>query len=178
MPLTTTNAAILSAAKQAIEILLRFKGIDVELVPKNGTVIAKPGGGRDFVPAAPRKPQTIALSKLGNDDLGTASTDEGQYVRRAYALTGRFDMEIAIGDFWEDDEAEYTVETLDQTNGWKTSAEVIGFVKIVDPLGDKAKASKITETSMAPYGTVCCGEGVLIDGEWECCGKYIGVQRG
>ena len=134
MPQLTSNGAILAAAKKAIEVLLQFKGSEVILVPKNGTVVAKPSGGRDFVAAAPRAVQTIALSRIGSENIGQANTDDGQYVTRAYALTGRWDMDIAIGDSWSDDEADYTVDSVDQTSGFKTSADVIGFVKITDPL--------------------------------------------
>lgn len=135
MPQLTSNAAILSAAKRAIEVLLQFKGSQVILVPKNGTVVAKPSGGRDFVPAAPRAAQTVVISRIGSENIGQANTDDGQYVTRAYTLTGRWNMAIAIGDTWSDGEADYTVDSVDQTSGFKTSADVLGFVKIVDPLG-------------------------------------------
>ena len=135
MPQITSNAAILSSARRAIEVLLQFKGFQVILVPKNGTVVAKPSGGRDFVSAAPRVTQTVVLSRAGSEYIGQANTDDGQYVTRSYVLTGRWNMAIAIGDTWSDTEADYTVDSVDQTSGFKTSAEVIGFVKIVDPLG-------------------------------------------
>lgn len=134
MPQLTSNGAILSAARQAIEVLLRFKGFGVALVPKNGTVVAKPSGGRDWYPATPRALQQIALSRVGSDNIAQANTDEGQYVTRSYVLTGRWNMAIAIGDSWSDGEADYTVESVDQTSGFKTSADVIGFLKIDDPL--------------------------------------------
>lgn len=130
MPKVTSSASINNAARQAIEVLLRFKGFEVALVPREGTVVAKPGGGRDFFPAEPRPPQLVALSKVGEDNYGTASTDEGQYVTRSYVLTGRWNMDIALGDTWSDGEADYKVESLDQTSGFKTSATVIGFLNI------------------------------------------------
>jgi hypothetical protein len=183
MPLTTSNAAILSAARQAIEVLLRFKGSDVVLTPKNGTVVAKPGGGRDFVPAEPRPVQRIALSKVGADNYGAAGTDDGQYVTRSYVLTGRHDMQIAVGDFWEDAEANYTVDTLDQTNGFKTSADVIGFLKINENLGDipepptllsvRQQVPPSTYPQIRPEGWSCCGAGIMVDGEWRCCGEGV-----
>lgn len=165
MPQITTSAAVLSAAKQAIEILLRFKGAEVTLVPKNGTVVAKPGGGRDFIPAEPREPQQVAMSLIGTERVGNANTDDGQYITRTYALTGRWDMAIAVGDTWSDDEAEYTVEAVDQTNGFKTYATVIGFVNVDDPLGDPP-----TPISLAASGWTCCGNGYMVDGQWQCCG--------
>lgn len=134
MPQLTSNPAILAAARKAIEVLLQFKGAEVTLLPKNGTIVAKPSGGRDFVPAEPREPQLVAFSRVGSENIGQANTDDGQYVTRAYVLTGRWDMDIAIGDSWSDGEADYTVESVDQTSGIKTSADVIGFVKIDDPL--------------------------------------------
>lgn len=131
MPQIVTKAPILAAARRAIEILLEFKGFDVVLTPARGSVVEKPGGGRDFVAGNDRVPQTIALSNLTGDDISAATTDDGQYVVRRYALTGRHDMVIAVGDTWQDAEAEFKVEAVDQSSGFKTAADVLGFTKLV-----------------------------------------------
>ena len=173
MPQITTSTAILNAAKQAIEVLLRFKGIDVTLVPKNGTVLAKPGGGRDFIPAEPREPQKVSLGYVGAERIDNTNTDGGQYVTRIYALTGRHDMAIAVGDTWTNDEAEFTVESVDQTSGFKTSATVTAFMNVDDPLGNPVILAPLADLT-EPTGWSCCGEGMMVDGVWQCCGG--GVQ--
>lgn len=130
MPQITANANILNAARKAIAIMLQFKGISVELKPKAGVKTPKPGGGHDFVPGLLRDPQQISLTKVGGDIIEDSSNDGAQYIVRNYILTGEWNMRIALGDTWEDDEAEYKVDTLDQTSGFKTSADVIGYVKL------------------------------------------------
>ena len=165
MPQVTTNAAVLNAAKKAIDILLKFKGFEVILVPRN-EIIAKPGGGRDFVPGEARDAQTVAMSLLGEERVDNASTDGGQFVIRTYALTGLADLAIAIGDSWDDDEAEYTVEQVDKSSGFKTAAIVLGFVKIDDPRGGPP--------SIPPTGWSCCGNGSVVEGVWQCCGSGVG----
>jgi len=109
---------------------LTFKGLPIELLPTEATPIAKPGGGVDFVPQPPRVPQDFALSKVGSDNVTTSNNDDGQARTRNYVLTGRFDAEIAIGDTWSDDEADYRVETVDGTNGYATRATVLGYLKV------------------------------------------------
>lgn len=132
MPQIVQNAGILNAAKQAIEVMLRLKGIDIELIPVKGSPVAKPGGGHDFVPPVNRDPQKFALSKTsGFDGLEYSPNDEGLNRKRAYVLTGRSDAEIAVGDTFSDDEADYTVDTVDATSGFKTQATVTGFLKVL-----------------------------------------------
>lgn len=129
MPAIVQDPRILAAAQRAIDVLLRFKGITIVLSPVKGDPVAKPGGGHDFVPPPPRAPQTFALSKTtGFDGIEFSPNDEGENRKRAYVLTGRFDAEIAVGDQWSDAEADYTVETVDQDNGFKTQATVTGWL--------------------------------------------------
>lgn len=132
MPLIVTNPSILNAARTAIEVLLKFKGQQITLLPTQGERIPKPGGGHDFAEPTPRAPQTFALSKLNNfDDIDFSPNDDGKNQKRSYLLTGRHDAEIAKGDTFSDDEADYTVDTLDQTSGFKTMAGVTGWLKQV-----------------------------------------------
>lgn len=125
----TTNPSILAAAKQAIEVLLQFKGVAVAFVPQKGLTVVKPGGGEDFVAGIARTPQMLSLTQIGADLVTDASTDEQRYVTRNYVGTGRWNMLVEVGDEWEDLAARYKVETVDQTSGFKTSIEVVGFVK-------------------------------------------------
>ena len=126
----TTKPALLATAKRAIEIKLQFQGFDVVLIPKKGDSVAKPGGGHDFAGATPRAAQRVSLSRLGNDNIQDASSDDGQVIYRNYLLTGRLDMEIAEGDSWEDDEARFVVASFDQSSGFKTTADVVGHIKL------------------------------------------------
>ena len=131
MPAIVQVPSILAAARSAIEILLRFKGIDVVLYPVKGIPVPKPGGGHDFATPTPRDAQQFALSKTNAfDGIEFSSNDEGMSRKRAYVMTGRYDAEIAIGDTFSDDEADYTVDTVDQTSGFKTQATVTGFLKV------------------------------------------------
>lgn len=132
MPQIVVVPGILAAARNAIEILLKFKGVEVVLTPAKGATIQKPSGGDDFTEGVDRAPQLISLSKIGADVVSDGENDEQRYVIRNYILTGRHDMLIAIGDRWSDSEADYRVDTLDQTNGYKTSADVVGYIKLAD----------------------------------------------
>jgi hypothetical protein len=130
MPKIVQDAGILVAAQAAIEILLKFKGTDIVLTPNKGERVSKPGGGHDYVPPVDRDPQTFALSKTNAfDGIEFSPNDDGKNQKRAYVLTGRFDAVIAKGDTWSDDEADYQVDTLDQTSGFKTQATVTGWLK-------------------------------------------------
>lgn len=131
MPAITTDPGILAAAREAIAIMLSFKGIPVALLPSKGVKIAKPGGGHDYGDPIPRLAQTFSVAKTNAfDGIEFSPNDEGEARKRAYILTGMWNAEIAIGDTWEDDEAEYKVDTVDQSSGFKTQAGVTGFLKV------------------------------------------------
>lgn len=128
MPAIVTDPAILQAARQAIEVLLQFKGAPVVLLRK-GIRIAKPGGGHDFADPAPLLAQDFAVSQVGDDIVEDSSSGDGQVVKRNYALTGRYNANIATDDTWEDAEATYRVENVNAASGYKTHADVVGFIK-------------------------------------------------
>lgn len=130
MPEIVQDARILAAARKAIDILLKFKGIPIVLTPTKGAPVLKPGGGHDFVPPAPRAPQILALSRIGGDDIDYSPNDEGANRKREYVMTGRYDAQVTIGDTFEDDEAEYTVNTVDSSSGFKVQATVTGWIKV------------------------------------------------
>lgn len=130
MPLIVTDPAILAAAQQAIDILLQFKGQMIDLQPLDATPIAKPGGGHDFEQVPTRGPQLLALSAVGGLSVGSGTNDDGIVRTRDYVLTGRVDAQIDINDTWSDDEADYRVETVDNDNGYRVTATVIGFLKV------------------------------------------------
>lgn len=131
MPEIVQDAGILAAARDAIDILLQFKGTTITLIPSEGTKIPKPGGGHDFADPVPREPQLFALSQTGVfDGIEFSPNDDGKNQKRAYVLTGRYDADIQRGDTWEDDEATYEVDTLNNTNGFKSQATVTGWLKV------------------------------------------------
>lgn len=121
--------AITNAARQAIEVLLRLRGKDIALIPKTGSYVIKPGGGRDYVANAPRATQVFALTRLDDDTVEAAPTDEGKARKRSYRLTGRHTAVVRPGDAWEEDGTRYEVETVDDSTGYKVAAQVTAFVK-------------------------------------------------
>lgn len=114
----------------AIGIKLQFQGIPVVLLPEKGDPIRKPSGGHDYGPPVPRQQQVFVVSRTtGFDGIEFSPNDDGKSRKRAYVMTGAYDAEVAIGDTFEDDEAEYTVDTVDNSSGYKTIAGVTGFLK-------------------------------------------------
>jgi hypothetical protein len=130
MPLIVTDPGILAAAQQAIDVLLQFKGQMIDLQPLDATPIAKPGGGHDFEQVPTRGPQLFALSATSGLAVGSSTNDDGIVRTRDYTLTGRVDAQVDINDTWSDDEADYRVENVDNDNGYRTTATVIGFLKV------------------------------------------------
>lgn len=130
IPNLTVNPNLLRAARSGLEVLLKFKGVATVLIPAKGDATRKPSGGHDFARAEAREPQFIALSKIGNDIVEDSTNDQGKARMRMYILTGRWDMDIEINDTFSDDIADYLVETVDKTAGWKTSAEVLAYIKV------------------------------------------------
>lgn len=125
----TTDPSILAAARNGIEVLLQFKGKPVVLLRK-GIPVAKPGGGHDFADPAPLLAQTFAVSQVGDDIVEDSDSGDTQVIKRNYVITARFDADIKADDTWTDAEADYRVESVNATSGFKTSANVVGFVKV------------------------------------------------
>lgn len=130
MPAIVQDPGILAAARSAIEILLQFKGQAVVLQRRMGTPVLKPGGGHDFGDPLPVLSQTFAWSQVGDDILEDGSDGDTPVVKRNYVLTGRYDADLLVKDTWQDDEATYLVESVNQSSGFKTHADVVGFVKV------------------------------------------------
>lgn len=129
MPKIVQDQSILDAARGAIEVLLRFKGQQITLSRK-GTPTRKPSGGHDFQAAASVPAQLLALSRVGEDELIDGDNGDTPVVKRQYVLTGRHDASIKPDDTWSDGEANYRVESVDGTSGFKVQATVVGFVKV------------------------------------------------
>ena len=129
MPKIVQDENILAAARNAIEILLKFKGQQITLSRK-GTAVRKPSGGHDFQTAADVPAQLLALSRVGGDELLDGDNGETPVVKRHYVLTGRHDASVRADDTWSDAEADYRVESVDDSSGFKVQADVVGFVKV------------------------------------------------
>lgn len=129
MPAIVQNPGILAAARNAIEVLLKFKGQQV-ILKRRGAPIEKPSGGHDYsgVPTS-LSPQDFAWSQVGDDILEDGDGD-APVVKRNYVLTGRYNADIQVDDTWSDAEADYRVESINDSNGFATHANVVGFVKV------------------------------------------------
>lgn|GEM_PF-5601821 len=116
-------------ARNAVAELLRLRGRKIVLTPLSAGV-EKPGGGRDYTPAPPRAAQIFALFKTSDlDGREESQTDEGLSRKSDYKLIGWFDAAIAVGDTWSDDTADYTVESVDRSKSYQTTALVTGYLK-------------------------------------------------
>jgi hypothetical protein len=102
-----------------------FIGCDpktIILIPRVETTT--PGGGKSYADGTPRKPQTFKLSLLGNDQRPIA-TVSGQERRIEYHLIGPHDAEIAVGDYWvEDDGTRFEVMGFTDGYGYERKALV------------------------------------------------------
>lgn len=118
-------------ARAAVGELLALRGQPIALIPAVGTKIEKPGGGHDYLPAAPREPQVFAkfrTSKL--DGAEKAQTDRGTVRSFEFEMVGAHDAIVQVGDHWEDYAATYTVQTVDNTQAYQIKAVVTAFLKV------------------------------------------------
>lgn len=121
-------------ALAAVTELLELRGQPITLVPTSGTVVEKPGGGKDYTPAAPRDPQVFAKFSPDSraETLGEsrAPTDQGPIRSFRFRMIGSHDAVVALGDSWEDDTARYSVAMVDLTLPYQVTAWVTGFLKV------------------------------------------------
>lgn len=131
MPAVVQDAGIIRAARSAIDVLLKFKGVSIVLYRK-GTATKFDDGGHDFAQPYPLIAQKFAVTQLGGDILEDGNDGDTPVVKRNYQLTGKFDADVRIDDTWEDAEADYRVESVNDSSGYRTTATVVGFVKVPD----------------------------------------------
>lgn len=118
-------------ARAAVDELLFLRGQTVVLIPGTGTVVEKPGGGKDYVPGVPRDPQIFAkFNKQALDGVENAQTDRGTTRKFQFEMIGAYDAVVEVGDSWEDFAATYTVESVDITQPYQVKAIVIAFLKV------------------------------------------------
>lgn len=85
-----------------------------QLIPV--TRVAQSNGGYQEQDGTPRPPQTFKLSLLGFDQRPTI-TIAGVERIADYHLIGPHDMQIAVGDYWMDDEGT-RFDVIGFTEGW------------------------------------------------------------
>ncbi len=117
-------------ARAAIDELLALRGQPVVLIPGTGTVIEKPGGGKDYGPGVPRAPQVFAkFNKQKLDGVDRAQTDRGTVRSVELEMIGAHDAIVVAGDHWEDYAATYTVESVDNSQPYQIKAIVTAYLK-------------------------------------------------
>jgi hypothetical protein len=130
VPAIVNDPGILRAARNAVVLMLKFKGNPIVL-RRRGTIVNKPSGGKDFTGRVDIPAQTLALAQIGGDVI--EDTEGGaQSVQRNYILTGRYDADIQVGDIWKTVEAEFEVKSVNDDNSYKVTAEVVGTVRSPD----------------------------------------------
>ncbi|TDO18136.1 hypothetical protein EV580_1318 [Mycobacterium sp. BK086] len=118
-------------ARAAVDELLTLRGQPISLIPATGTVVEKPGGGKDYTPGAPRDPQIFAkFNKQALDGVENAQTDRGTTRKFRYEMVGAHDAVIEVGDSWEDYAAKYVVDSVDNSQPYQIKAIVIAFLKV------------------------------------------------
>jgi hypothetical protein len=126
-------------ARAAVSELLELRGRSITLIPGRGTVVEKPGGGKDYTPSAPRSPQIFALFQVSSTKTGrvgkgfdattSAASDNGIVRVFEYSMVGAYDAVVQVGDGWEDGLAKYQVESVDYSAAYQVGAVVTGFLK-------------------------------------------------
>jgi hypothetical protein len=116
------DAGLVKAAQQAIEVLLKLKGVDITLIPGKGTAVEQPGGGYNYGDTTALAPQRFAIRDLqkGGTGKNPGTSDTGVTVlNRQLTLVGRVDAIAEVGDYWVDDENRYRIDELVIDNEYK-----------------------------------------------------------
>lgn len=97
----TGNPAVLTAQREATLAYIAYDPTTIELVPC--ARVSTPSGGFTEVDGAPRDAQSVKMIELSYDQRPTL-TQNGIERVIDYHLMGRWDMQIAVGDYWVDNE--------------------------------------------------------------------------
>lgn len=117
-------------ARTAVDELLTLRGQPISLIPGTGTVVDKPGGGKDYTSGPPRAPQVFAkFATKALDGVENTQTDKGTTRKFVFDLIGAHDAVVAVGDHWEDYAASYVVDAVDNTQPYQIKASVTAFLK-------------------------------------------------
>jgi hypothetical protein len=118
-------------ARATVAELLELRGQPIILIPATAVATEAPSGGYNYSPAAARDPQVFAkFNTKALDGSEDSQTDRGQNRKFQFRMIGAYDTVIALGDSWEDDQASYTVETIDLTQPYQITAIVTAYLKV------------------------------------------------
>lgn len=118
-------------ARAAVAELLELRGQPITLIPAAGVATQAPSGGYNYSPTPARDPQVFAkFNTKALDGSEDSQTDRGQNRKFQFRMIGAYDAQIALGDSWEDDQAKYTVETVDLTQPYQVTAIVTAYLKV------------------------------------------------
>lgn len=118
-------------ARAAVAELLALRGQPITLTPAVGVATEAPSGGYNYGPAPARDQQVFAkFNTKALDGSEDSQTDRGTNRKFQFRMIGAYDAQIALGDTWEDDQATYTVETIDFTQPYQVTAIVTAFLKV------------------------------------------------
>jgi hypothetical protein len=116
---------------QIVADLLALRGQQITLTPATGVPTETASGGFNYAAASDRDPQLFVLFVTkGLDGREDSQTDRGLSRKFEYQLVGSAGVQIAIGDAWEDDVANYEVAEVDRSKPWVVEALVVGYLKI------------------------------------------------
>jgi hypothetical protein len=91
----------------------------IELIPRTRTRTAS--GGYTEADGTPRDPQTVKLVLLAYDQRPTVTVAGVERIMD-YHLVGPHDMQIEVGDWWEQDGTRFDVVGLTEGWGFETKA--------------------------------------------------------
>ena len=113
---------ILDLQRAATESFIADDPTTAQLIPV--TRVQQPNGGFKEQDQTPRPAQTFKLVLLAFDQRPTITTAGVERVID-YHIVGLYDMSIAVGDYWVDDEGtRYDVVGLTEGFGYETKAYV------------------------------------------------------
>jgi hypothetical protein len=122
----TPNERYLMVQRRMTEALIKDDPTTAELIPMSR--VRTPSGGFQEVNGAPRAAQTFKLSLLAYDQRPTI-TVAGVERLMDFHLIGKYDMQIAVGDHWTDDEGT-TYEIAGFSEGWDYMTKAFVFRRV------------------------------------------------
>jgi hypothetical protein len=93
--------------------------------------VDKPGGGQDFDTVGVAMQTFRLINQTVSDGMVNSPNDDGIARRDEYVLIGRWDADIQINDWWEDDTGQWRVNGIIPNTGYETRASVTAFT--IDP---------------------------------------------
>jgi hypothetical protein len=120
--MTTTTSLIDRIQRRLTTAFIQTQPVTIVLVPH--TNVRTGAGGTKLVEGVPRSAQTMRLIEPGEPDVIRLEQD-GQEERSIFELLGEWDAELAVGDTFVVDEAEWTIIQTFFYNGYSRRAQVV-----------------------------------------------------